>query len=88
MSEVGLDIKDVLEEIGTSFTILRPNSGELGTEYLDYEMNRQVTKPFIREYFLEIVLPQDTNVIGGDIIQFSDLGFGVHHLYLKSCRRN
>jgi len=72
MSEVGLDIKDVLEEIGTSFTILRPNSGELGIEYLDYETNRQVTKPFIREYFLEISLPYDTNVIGGDIIEFSD----------------
>jgi len=72
MSEVGLDIKDVLNEIGTSFTILRPNSGELGIEYLDYEMNRQVTKPFIREYFLEISLPFDTNVVGGDIIQFSD----------------
>ena len=72
MSEVGLDIKDVLEEIGTSYTILRPNSGELGTEYLDYEMNRQVTKPFIREYFLEISVPYDSNLIGGDVIQFSD----------------
>ena len=72
MSDVGLDIKDVLHEIGTSFTILRSNSGELGTEYLDYEMNRQVTKPFIREYFLEISLPYDTNVIGGDIVEFSD----------------
>lgn len=72
MSEVGLDIKDVLGEIGTSFTNLRPNSGELGVEYLDYEMNRQVTKPFIREYFLEISLPYDTQVIGGDVIELSD----------------
>jgi hypothetical protein len=74
MSEVGLDIKDVIEEIGTSFINLRPNSGELGTEYLDYEMNRQVTKPFIREYFLEVIFPYDTAVIGGDVIQFVEDG--------------
>jgi len=70
---LGPEIKDVLEQIGTSYMILRPNSGELGTEYLDYEMNRQVTKPFIREYFLEFSVPYDSVVIGGDIIRFSDL---------------
>lgn len=67
---VGDDIKDVLVEIGTSFRVLRPNSGELDAEYLDYEMNRQVTKPFIREYFLEAVFPHDTITVGGDVIQF------------------
>ena len=72
-NEVGLDIKDVLEEIGTSFTYLvRPDSGELGTQYLDYEMNRQVTKPFIREYFLEAMFPYDTDAVGGDVIKFLD----------------
>lgn len=70
MSEVGDDIKDVLIEIGTNFRVLRENSGELATEYLDYEMNRQVTKPFIREYFLEAVFPYDTITRGGDLIQF------------------
>lgn len=69
---VGIDIKDVLAEIGTSFSILRPNSGEYAAEYLDYESNSQVTKPFIREHFLEAILPYDTNVIAGDIIRFSD----------------
>lgn len=70
---IGLDIKLVLEEIGTAFNIKTP-SGEADTTggYLDYEMNRQVTKPFIREFFLESVFPYDTDVITGDVIELQD----------------
>lgn len=68
---IGLDIKQVLIEIGTSFTIKR-TTGDVAGGYLDYEMNRQVTKPFIREFFLEATLSYDTAVIPGDIIELSD----------------
>ncbi len=70
---IGLDIKLVLQEIGTPFNIKTP-SGEADVTggYLDYEMNRQVTKPFIREFFLESVFPYDTDVITGDVIELQD----------------
>lgn len=66
---IGGDIKEVLAEVGTAFTILR-SGGDISGEYLDYEPNRQVTKPFIREYFLEGVLSYDTEVTAGDIVEF------------------
>ena len=68
---ISLDIKLVLQEIGTSFVIKR-DSGDVAGGYLDYEMNRQVTKPFIREFFIEGTFPHDTAAVAGDVIQFSD----------------
>jgi hypothetical protein len=68
---IGIDIEQVLEEIGTAYSVLRANSGEFDAEYLDYEMNRQVTKPFIREHFLEVIFPYNTIVVGGDVVQFN-----------------
>lgn len=66
---IGPDIKEVLAEVGVKYTVLR-DSGNVTGEYLTYKQNAQVTKPFIREYFLEASLPYDTKVVSGDIIQF------------------
>lgn len=68
---IALDIKLVLEEIGTSFVVKR-DSGDVSGGYLDYEMNRQVTKPFIREFFLEATFQHDSVAVNGDVIEFSD----------------
>ena len=65
----GPDIKETLQEIGTSFTILR-TAGNITGEYLYYKTNRQVTKPFVREHFLETAFKSDTNVVGGDVLNF------------------
>jgi len=70
---IGLDIKEVLVEEGTSFTILR-DSGNITGEYLDYETNEQVTKPFIQEFFLQAMLAYDTQAVPGDVIQFDTTG--------------
>ena len=67
---IGPDIKEVLIEVGVGYTILR-DSGNVTGEYLTYKPNAQVTKPFIREYFLEGALSYDTRVVSGDIIQFT-----------------
>ena len=64
---IGPDIKEVLSEVGSAFTIKR-DSGDITGEYLDFTPNTQVTKPFIREFFLEAMLSYDTDVISGDII--------------------
>ncbi len=72
---IELDIADVLEEVGVSFTIER-----LGVavddviEYLTYTPNSQVTKPFVREHFLECVFVAETQVLNGDVITFVESG--------------
>lgn len=66
---IGDDIKETLEDVGTAYTVLR-DSGNVSGEYLDYLINRQITKPFIREFFLEASLSYDTGAIAGDVVQF------------------
>lgn len=66
---IGADIKEVFEDVGTAYTILR-TSGNISGEYLDFSVNRQVTKPFIRAFFLEASIAYDTVSIAGDILQF------------------
>ena len=66
---IGPDIKEVLREIGTPFTIIRA-AGNVTGEYLYYKTNRQVTKPFVREFFLEATFQHDSVVESSDVIAF------------------
>lgn len=69
---IGSKLKSkVYEKLGTAFTIIR-DSGDVTGEYLVYEINRQVTKPFIREFFLEAELAYDTAAVIGDVLQLDD----------------
>lgn len=70
---IGPDIEEVLDEVGTSYTILR-DSGNVTGEKTYYKTNSQVTKPFIREFFLEAWFRYSTQAIGGDYIQFNKTG--------------
>uniref|UniRef100_A0A6M3ISU3 Uncharacterized protein n=1 Tax=viral metagenome TaxID=1070528 RepID=A0A6M3ISU3_9ZZZZ len=70
---IGEDIKGALQDIGTTITIYR-DSGNLSGEYIDYEPNAQVTKPFIREFFLESMVSYDTNLISGDAFRLDKTG--------------
>ena len=70
---IGPDIKEVLSEVGTAFTIVR-DSGNITGEYLDITPNTQVTKPFIREFFLEVMLSYDTVLEVGEIVELNTPG--------------
>jgi len=70
-NEIGNDIKAAYIEVGTSYDVLRDSVVGSG-EYLLYELNAQVTKPFIREYFLDASLPYDTSGEAGDVLRFRD----------------
>lgn len=70
---IAADLKEVFEEVGISYKILR-DSGDVSGEFLDFEPNEQITKPFIREYFLEVSLASDTEAIGGDVVEFLPSG--------------
>ena len=65
---IGPDIKEVLAEVGTAFSIVR-ESGTVAGGYLDITPNTQVTKPFIREFFLEVMLSYDTGVQTGEVVE-------------------
>ncbi len=73
MAGIGDDIKEVFGEVGVSFKIIR-DSVDLSGEFLDSASNEQITKPFIREFFLEASLSFDTLVIDGDVIEFLPSG--------------
>jgi hypothetical protein len=70
VSDLGDDIKDTLEDIGTVVSVV----GGSGSEYLDFEPNAQVTKPFIREFFLDAMVSYDTAMKTGDVIEFDVTG--------------
>lgn len=69
---IGPDLKEVLEEVGVSFQIITYDGTVVASEYLDYEINRQVTKPFIREYFLEAFVSHDTVLSAGNYVLLKD----------------
>ena len=70
---IGIDIKEVLEEVSNAITIKR-DSGDITGEYTRYLPNSQVTKPFIREFFLEGILAYDTDAVVGDLVEFNVTG--------------
>lgn len=70
---IGLDIKEVHAESGTSFTILR-DDGDISGEWGLFVLNRQITKPFIREFFLDGAMDYDTQLEAGDVIQRDTTG--------------
>lgn len=70
---IGSDISTVYTEVGTAITIYR-DSGDISGEFIDFELNSQVTKPFIREHFLESNFQYDTSGEVGDILQFQETG--------------
>jgi len=68
---IQFDIADVLAEVGLSFTIERMGVPLPDVvEYLTYTPNSQVTKPFVREHFLEVAFKSETQVASGDVITF------------------
>lgn len=71
MSDLGEDIKEVHEEVGSSFTVIR-DAGNISGEYCILKPNSQVTKPFTREFFMEGKFAWDTVSEAGDVLRTSD----------------
>jgi len=70
---IGPDIKEALTEVGASFTIKR-DGGDVAGGYFDIIANTQVTKPFIREFFLEVEFAYDSTVEAGELIELDTPG--------------
>lgn len=69
---IGPDLKEAMNEIGvTALIVNKP----LITEKVQFVLNKQVTKPFIREFFTEIVLVYDTAIESGDTLQIGTIRY-------------
>jgi len=67
---IGIDIKEVLTEVGAAYTIIR-DAGNISGEYCDYELTSQATKPITIEAFRQAMVPYDTKTVAGDVIEFN-----------------
>lgn len=65
---IGVDIKDVLSEVGSSYVIIR-DAGNISGEYGDIMFSSQVTKPITIESFRRMTMAYDTQVVTGDVIE-------------------
>lgn len=70
---IGPDISEALTEVGNSYTIKR-ESGDVAGGYLDITPNTQVTKPFIREFFLEVTMDYETSIQPGEVLELDTSG--------------
>lgn len=62
------DIKEMIESVGVSYTVV---DGEGSSGYLRHKLNRQVTKPFIQEFFIETLLPYDADIVVGSVVELT-----------------
>lgn len=69
---LGLDLKSAIEETGLSFGHYRDGVLLSSQEFIWLKSNSQVTKPFIREFFLEGNVAYDLDVRSGDVFLLSD----------------
>jgi len=75
MAGIGEDIKDVLQELGTPFVITKLNGSVINGESLDYEMYFEQSTEFIRQFAYSGDFQYDSQVEGGDLIQFDNKNF-------------
>jgi hypothetical protein len=75
MAGIGEDIKDVLQELGTPFTIIKLDGTVINGESLDYEMYFEQSTEFIRQFAYSGDFQYDSKVTGGDLIQFDNKTF-------------
>jgi len=71
MGRIGDRLKKAYRKVGLSYVIER-DTGDISGEYGMINPNRQVTKPFIREFFQDARFPYDSAIQSGDIISVDD----------------
>jgi hypothetical protein len=74
MAGIGDDIKEVLQELGTT-AIITYSNGTTYTEKVDVESFPEHSSEFIRQFFSTLTLSFDTSARNGDSIAFKGLYF-------------
>ena len=68
---ISADITGVLGEVGTSYTVYKPDGSTITGEYLDFEAHPSHTTPLIRSFMYDFTLPSNTSADVGDVIEFA-----------------
>lgn len=79
MAGIGEDIKEVLEELGSTVTVVKPN-GTTFIEKVDLTEYPTSSTEFIRQYFASLTLFHDTLIVSGDVLLVN----GQYYLVVKS----
>lgn len=69
---IDADVLAVLQEVGTAFTIYKPDGTVLTGEYLDFVTHTEHTTPLIRSFFTDYNFHHPTQVEVGDIVEASN----------------
>jgi hypothetical protein len=70
MVGIGADIKDVLQELGTSLTIYKRSGAVITGEFIDYEHYFEQSTEFIRQWSYSGDFQYDTQAEEGDVLYF------------------
>lgn len=74
MSPINEDILAVLQEVGTSCTIYKPDGTVVTGEYMDFITHTEHTTPLIRGFFTDFTLHHPTQADIGDVIEYGPVG--------------
>jgi hypothetical protein len=69
MAGIGVDIAEVINELGITAIILRAPLNL--SEKINYDVNEQANNKFVREHLLTTSFAYDTVIISGDLLQFN-----------------
>ena len=72
---IGEDIKDVLEELGTSLSIYKYPGPTIIQEVIDHEFFTTHSSEFLRQFFSGVTLCYDTQLLSGDVVKVGDTFF-------------
>lgn len=73
MSPIDTDILAVLQEVGTSYTVYKPDGSTVTGEYMDFITHTEHTTPLIRGFMTDFTLHHPTSVEIGDVIEYGPL---------------
>jgi len=71
---IGADISEVLNELGMTVTVYRPNTTSF-QEKIEISTPYRISQPFIREFLAEGGLRYNTQIRSGDLIRASQSGY-------------
>lgn len=77
MAGIGVDISEVINELGTQVSIIRDPVNL--TEFIMYELDNSSSRAFYREYVLYASFVHDSVIVHGDVLFFDNAYYMVAH---------
>ncbi len=72
MAGIGDDIAEVFTDVGTEASCTKHETGEIFTEYVDFETQAEANSPFQIQFMANATLMHSTKINAGDILSLDD----------------